>query len=79
MAAIVIIHALMILLGVGIIIRLVPEESVANALSYLHKTIGISTPPKAQTRAIALVWIGSALIIADGCLLLLVLVASSLH
>jgi hypothetical protein len=79
MAAIVVFHILMILLGLGIVGRVVPLESVANALSYVHKTIGITTPPMAQTRMIALVWIGSITIIADGCLLLLVFIASSLH
>jgi hypothetical protein len=79
MAAIVVFHVLIILLGVGIITRVVPTESVANVLSYVHKTIGITTPPMAQARRIALVWIGSILIIADGCLLLLVFIASSLH
>lgn len=77
MAVIVVFHVLMILLGLGIISRLVPLESVANALSYVHKAIGITTPQDEQTRTIALVWIGSLLIIIDGCLLLLVFLASS--
>jgi len=47
MIAIVAFHVLMILLGLGIITRVVPEESVATALSYLHKTIGITTPSMA--------------------------------
>ncbi|HSZ60660.1 MAG TPA: hypothetical protein VK828_02620 [Terriglobales bacterium] len=79
MLAIVAFHVLMILLGLGIISRALPVKSVANALSYVHKTIGITTPPMAQTRKIALIWIGSILILADGCLLLLVFIASSLH
>jgi hypothetical protein len=79
MAVIVGFHVLMVLLGVGIVSRVVPVEPVANALSSVHKMIGITTPPAAQTRLIALVWIGSILIIADGCLLLLVFLASSLH
>jgi hypothetical protein len=79
MIAIVAFHVLMILLGLGVITRVVPLQSVSNVLSYVHKTIGITTPPMVQARTIALVWIGSILIIADGCLLLLVFIASSLH
>ena len=79
MAAIVVFHVLIILLGLGIVTRVVPEESIANVLSYVHKTVGITTPPIARTRTIALVWIGSILVIADGCLVLLVVIASSLH
>jgi hypothetical protein len=77
MGAIVAFHILMLLLGVGIASRVLPVESVGNALGYVHKAIGITTPPPRQTRMIALVWIGSILIIVDGCLLLLVFLTSS--
>jgi hypothetical protein len=79
MSAIIMFHVLIILFGLGIIGRVVTLESISKVLSYLHKSIGITTPSMAQTRAIALVWLGSLLIIVDGCLLLLVFIASSLH
>jgi hypothetical protein len=77
MVAIVIFHVLMILLGLGIVSRVVPVESVRNGLSYVHKAIGITMPRAEQTRTIALIWIVSILIGVDGCVLLLVFLASS--
>jgi hypothetical protein len=77
MVAIVIFHVLMILLGLGIVSRVVPVESVRNGLGYVHKAIGITMPRAEQTRTVALVWIVSILIGVDGCLLLLVFLASS--
>ena len=77
MIAIVVFRVLMILLGLGIVSRVVPVASVSNGLSYVHKAIGITMPRAEQTRTIALVWIGSILIGLDGCLLLLVFLASS--
>lgn len=77
MVAIGLFHVLMIVLAGGIISRHVPLETVGNVLGYVHKTIGITMPPSQQIRMIALVWIGSMLVIVDGCLLLLVFIASS--
>ncbi|MFY9905852.1 MAG: hypothetical protein WAM43_19920 [Terriglobales bacterium] len=75
MAAIITFHILMLLLALGIVSRVVPEESIANVLGYVHKAIGITTPRPEQTRIIAFVWIGSILIGVDACLLLLVFLA----
>jgi hypothetical protein len=77
MVAIVVFHVLIVLLGLGIVSRVVPVESVSNVLSYVHKSIGITTPRAEQTRTIALVWLGSLLIMVDGCLFLLVFLAWS--
>jgi hypothetical protein len=74
MAAIVLFHALMLLLGLGIVSRVVPLQLVSNLLGYLHKTIGITTPSVQQVRMVALIWIGSVIVIVDGCLFLLVLI-----
>jgi len=74
MAVIVGFHALMLLLGLGIVSRVVPPALVSNLLGYLHKTIGITTPSVSQVRMVALIWIGSVVIIVDGCLFLLVLI-----
>ena len=74
MAAIVLFHALMFLLGLGIVSRVVPTPLVSDMLGYLHKTIGITTPSPTQVRTVALIWIGSVVIIVDGCLCLLVFI-----
>src|SRR5450759_3218111 len=44
MVGIVAFHALMLLLGLGIVSRVVPSKRVSNMLGYLHKAIGITTP-----------------------------------
>jgi len=76
MIGIVVFHVLMLLLGLGIASRVVPTQLVTTMLGYLHKTIGITTPSPEQVRMIALIWIGSTVIIVDGCLFLLVFIAS---
>ncbi len=75
MVGIVVFHVLMLLLGLLIVSRVVAVERVSNALGYLHKTIGITTPSREQVRMVALIWIGSVIIIVDGCLFLLVFIA----
>ena len=74
MAGFVVFHVLTLLLGIGIVTRVVPVEVVSNMLGYLHKTIGITTPRSEQVRTIALIWLGSVIVIVDGCLLLLVFI-----
>ncbi len=74
MVAIVVFHVLMLLLGLGIVSRVVPTDRVSSVLGYVHKTIGISTPPAQQLRMVALIWVGSVIVIFDGCLFLLVLI-----
>ncbi len=76
MIAIVAFHIVMLLLGLGIMSRVVPPELVSNMLGYLHKTIGITTPSLQQVRTVALIWIGSTVVIVDGCLFLLVFITS---
>jgi hypothetical protein len=76
MVGIVAFHVLMLLLGLGIVSRVVPSERVNNMLGYLHKAIGITTPFPKQVRTVALIWIGSTIIIVDGCLFLLVFITS---
>jgi hypothetical protein len=74
MAAIVVFHILLLLLGLGVATRLVPTSRVGNTLGYLHKAIGITTPTAGQVRMVALIWIGSILVMIDGCLFLLVFI-----
>jgi len=75
MVGIIAFHVLMLLLGLLIVSRVVAVERVSNALGYLHKTIGITTPSREQVRMVALIWVGSVIIIVDGCLFLLVFIA----
>jgi|CZLA01.1.fsa_nt_gi hypothetical protein len=79
MFVIVAFHALMLLFGLGMVSRAVPPQLVSNGLGYLHNTIGISTPPLEQVRMVALIWLGSVVVIVDGCLVLLVLITKLLH
>ena len=76
MIAIVVFHVLMILLSLGIVSRIVPVNLVGDMLGYLHSTIGITAPPLEKARTYALVWIGTTVIIVDGCISLLLLIAS---
>ncbi|HKB97328.1 MAG TPA: hypothetical protein VKD23_00945 [Terriglobales bacterium] len=76
MVSIVVFHVLILLLGLGIVSRVVPLERVGYMLGYLHKAIGITAPFPEQVRTVALIWIGSAIFVVDGCLLLLVLITS---
>jgi hypothetical protein len=76
MVVIVVFHVLMLLLALGIVSRFISPQAVSNILGYVHKTIGITTPSLEKVPAIALVWIGSTVIIVDGCVFLLVLITS---
>lgn len=79
MVSVIVFHVVALLLGLGIVARFVPAQRIADALGYLHNTIGITTPPLDQVRMIALIWLGSTVIIVDGCLLLLVFIVRLLH
>jgi hypothetical protein len=78
MIGIVVFHVLMLLLGLGVAAHVISAERAGHVLGYLHKTIGITTPRPEQVRVTALIWVGSVVIIIDGCLLLLVFIASRL-
>jgi hypothetical protein len=69
-------HIVMLLLGIGVATRSVSAERVATTLSYLHKSIGITTPSAQQSRMVALIWIGSVIVIVDGCVFLLLFITS---
>ncbi|MGA8540264.1 MAG: hypothetical protein WB566_12250 [Terriglobales bacterium] len=75
MVGIVLFHVLMLLMGLGIATRITPAKQVGNVLRYLHNAIGITMPPPEQLRVVALIWIGSAIVTADGFLFLLVVIA----
>jgi len=50
MVSIVVFHVLILLLGLGIVSRVVPLERVGYMLGYLHKAIGITAPFPEQVR-----------------------------
>jgi hypothetical protein len=77
MVGIIIFHIVMLGLGLIVASRIVSTEGVGNALGYLHKSIGITTPASEQVRMIALIWIGSIIVMVDGCLFLLIFLAKS--
>lgn len=79
MVGLVVFHVLMLALGLGIGSRVLPVERVSDLLGYLHNSIGISTPPLSQVRMIALIWIGTTIVIVDGSILLLVFFAKLLN
>ncbi|MGD0214581.1 MAG: hypothetical protein ABSB87_15245 [Terriglobales bacterium] len=72
MLTIVLFHLLMLVLGLSIGTGIVPLQRVSDLLGYLHNTIGITTPSLENVKMIALIWIGSLIIIVDGCIVLLV-------
>jgi hypothetical protein len=72
MVGIIAFHIVMLLLLMCIAMRIVPTRIVSAMVAVLHKSIGITTPSERQVRTIALVWVGSIIVIVDGCLLLLV-------
>lgn len=76
MVSLVIFHVLILLLALGVATRTISALFVGNALGYLHKSIGITTPSRQQVRTVALIWIGSAILLVDGCLFLLVFITS---
>jgi predicted 2-oxoglutarate/Fe(II)-dependent dioxygenase YbiX len=74
MVGIIAFHVLMLALGIVIATRLVSLQAVGNLLGYLHKSIGITTPATEQVRTVALIWIGSVIVMVDGCLFLLLFI-----
>jgi hypothetical protein len=79
MVGIIVFHILMLLLGLGVGSQIIPLPRVSDALGYLHNSIGITTPAERQVRMVALIWIGSLVVIVDGCLLLLLFVTKFSH
>ena len=44
----------------------------------MHNTIGITSPPGHKERLVALIWVGSTIVIVDGVLVMLVFFTSLL-
>ncbi len=76
MIALVLFHALMIALALTVLSGVVSQERMSDMVGTLHKAIGITAPTLDQGRMAALIWIGSAIVIIDGCVLLLLFIVS---
>jgi hypothetical protein len=79
MAGIVVFHVVMLVLVLSIVSRVVPTQRVSDTLGYLHNAIGITMPSVAQARMISMIWIGSVIVMVDGCLFLLVFISRLSH
>lgn len=79
MIGIIAFNVLMVLLGVGVASQVVPTKVVSDALYVLHNTVGVTTPPPDKVRMVALIWIGSVIVIVDGLLLLFVFLTFQLR
>lgn len=79
MAGFIVFHVLVLVLVLSIMSRVVPTQRVSDALGYLHNAIGITVPSVAQSRMISMIWIGSVIVVVDGCLFLLVFISRLSH
>ena len=79
MVTIVVFHVLMLVLGLSIVTGVVPARLVGTMLGYAHNTIGITMPPAKKVKMFALIWIGSTVVIVDGCISLLLFITSMSH
>jgi hypothetical protein len=77
MIALVAFHVLMIALALIVVSGVVSHQRMSDMIGNLHKAIGITAPTLEQGRMAALIWIGSAIVIIDGCLLLLLFIVSA--
>jgi len=68
MASIVAFHAVMLLLGLGIASRAIPEAFVANVPAIYIKQSELPRPSPEQVADHRLIWIGATVLIVDGCL-----------
>jgi len=72
MIGIVLFNVVMLLLCGIVGSRIVPASLVSAVLDWLHNTIGITSPPREKVRTVALIWMGSTIVIVDGALFMLV-------
>ena len=72
MIGIVLFNVVMLLLCGIVGSRIVPASFISAVLDWLHNTIGITSPPREKVRMVALIWMGSTIVIVDGALFMLV-------
>ena len=70
-------NVVLVLLAAGIASGLLPARTFSGAVAILHYTVGITLPPPDKERAVAVIWIGSMIVIGDGTLFLLVLLTKA--
>jgi hypothetical protein len=61
----VVFNAVMLLVGAGVVAKVVPVGFVTGLVTGLHYTIGISTPTQDQVRRAVIIWIVCVVIIVD--------------
>jgi len=77
MVAVLIANLVLILLALGIAGGILPAKSFSGAIAALHKTVGITLPTTDKERIVGVIWLASTLLIGDGILFLLVVLARS--
>ena len=76
MVGIVVFNLVMLLAGAAVAMQFVPPNRIAGMIYYLHGIIGITAPAADRVKVVALVWLGTLLVIVDGFLFLLVFLSS---
>jgi hypothetical protein len=71
-------NLLMIGFAIAVATGMLPSGRVSTLLGWLHGIIGITTPGLEKTRLVALIWIGSTIVIVDGLIALLVFLTAHL-
>ncbi|HWZ82561.1 MAG TPA: hypothetical protein VNW47_08055 [Terriglobales bacterium] len=66
------INVVMVLFALGIGSGILPSKVFSGAVTVLHKTVGITLPTADKERTVAVIWLGSMIVIGDGILFLLV-------
>jgi hypothetical protein len=77
MIPILVANTVMVLLVAGIAAGILPAKIFIGAITVLHKTVGISLPTPDKERVVAVIWLAAALLIGDGVLFLLFVLAHS--
>ena len=78
MAGIIIFNALILTLGAGVAIEIIPIKLILPLLSGLHNTFGVTMPPPDKVRRLALIWLAFMMAIVDGVIFLFIFLASKL-
>jgi hypothetical protein len=76
MVGIVVFNLVMLLAGVAVATQIIPPSRLSGMIYYLHGIIGITAPAPDKVKIVALVWLGTVVVIVDGFLFLLVFLAS---
>jgi hypothetical protein len=61
----VVFNAVMVLVGAGVVAKVISVQFLRGLVTALHYTIGISTPSQDQVRRAVIIWIVSVVLIVD--------------